>query len=248
MSNLTKNLLLALSLVCAIVLIVFCIQLIVINRGVEPADSGSVISGGSGQEDGEDGDSDIGGEDVINSEDGITGAPLTPRPLPQGIRREILVTPDSWLVVYAGEELFTFEEGNRDWIFTYSAGGEATLEITFILITMQGVEAHAVAFLGDEAEFLGETSIADSLLRGYHVMAHQGTETVEAWIHTLEGSDLSLVFVINYENNEQKEALYEVLSTLEIVGASGFTPSDFTNPGEAALTDPEEGDFAEDYD
>ena len=38
----------------------------------------------------------------------------------------------------------------------------------------------------------------------------------EAWIHLLQDSDLALVFVINYENDQQRDALYDLLSTLDM--------------------------------
>jgi len=222
MSNISKNLLLGLTLVCVIVLIVFCIQLIVLNRGVDPADSGSVIS--SGSQDNEDPEGD--GEEESNGEDpnGIGGTTqVTPRPMPQGTRRELMVTMESVLVVYSRDELFDFEHREIDWWFTYTGGGNAKLEISYVMITPIGVAAHAETFLnnytgGTEAEFTGEESIVGSELRGYHVTALSGGLRYEAWIHTLFDSDLALVFVISYENDQQRDALYEILSTLDMIG------------------------------
>jgi len=222
MSNISKNLLLGLTLVCVIVLIVFCIQLIVLNRGVDPADSGSAISGSSQSNEDTEGD----GEEEPNGEgeDGTNvTAQVTPRPPPQGTRRELMVTMESVLVVYARDDLFDFEHREIDWWFTYTGGGDAKLEISYIMITPIGVAAHAETFLnnytgGTEAEFTGEESIVGSELRGYHVTALSGGLRYEAWIHTLFDSDLALVFVISYENDQQKEALYEILSTLDMIG------------------------------
>jgi len=244
MSAISKNLILALTLVCAVVLIVFCIQLIVINSGVDPMDSRPAITGGSGQE-GE-GDSEENGSD----EEGVGIAQVTPRPDPQGTRRELRVTAESNLVIYTRDEIFDFEESDMSWWFLYSGGGIGTLEITHISISPQGVAATAEAFLnnytgGTEADFNGDESIKGSPLRGYHVSARLGGEVYEAWIHMLLGSDLALVFVINYENDQQRDALYEVLSTLDfiLVGDSNYinpetgSQSDDTDPDDSTLPD-----------
>jgi len=228
MKNISKNLLLALTLVCVIALIVFCIQLIILNRGVEPKEQGSVVTGGSQQEDGapdsnepEDGDTGTNADDVIPDIQ-----QQIPRPPPQGTRRTIMVSDNSRLIIYAQEELFDYDVGDIDWWFTYRGEGNAALGISFEFITFQGVAAHAESFLnsyagGEEASFSGEESIKGSLLRGYHVSTQRGGETYEAWLYPMIGSDISLVFVINYSNDQQRDALYEVLSSMDMEIISG---------------------------
>jgi len=227
MSNITKNLLLALTLVCVIALIVFCIQLIVINRGAEPRDQGAIISGGAQQEDedadpaDEDQDNGEDGDGSMFGDDGFDPDQMLQRPPAQGTRHALLVAEDSRLIIYADEELFDFEEGDLDWWFIYLGGGVATLEIAFTQISPQGAAEHAETFLNnysgsDLSEFTGEDSIQGSPLRGYHVSTWAGDEMYEAWIHLLQDSDLALVFVINYENDQQRDALYDLLSTLDM--------------------------------
>ena len=230
MNNITKNLLLGLTLVCIIAIIVFCIQLIVINRGVTPVEPGTTISGGTQQPAGETGsDSDEGDEDASQGEDRDDGSddeeapPLqnTPRPPPSGARRSFPVTSNSRLIVYSNDDLFDFVQGDLDWWFLYIGEGEATLEIAFEMVTTQGIAAHAETFLinysgSESSQFNGEEIIQGSALRGYHVSANVARGTYEAWLHNLEGSDLALVFVIFYENEMQKNALYEILSSLDI--------------------------------
>ena len=228
MSNITKNLLMALTLVCVIALIVFCIQLIVQNRGVAPREPGATVSGGAQQEDeGSDQDADseepsdgINGDGSTDDFGSFDTAPPTQRPPPQGTRHSIMVTENSRLIIYAREDLFDFEEGDLDWWFLFTGGGLATLEIAFTQVSPQGAAAHAESFLNDysggsASEFTGEELIKGSAVRGYHVTAMAGGEVYEAWIHTLDDSDLALVFVINYTNDAQRDALYEVLSTLD---------------------------------
>jgi len=226
MGQITKNLLLALSLVCVIALIVFCIQLIVINRGVEPVGTGSTISGGSQTGSGDagpasDGEEPPDGNGDIGGEGNIPTPPPTSRPPPTGTRHSIAVTEESRLIIYVREDRFDFEVGELDWWFTYNAGGHATLEIRFEMVTGQGIGAHAESFLNrysndTGAEFTGEENIQGSSLMGYHVISRLDSGTYEAWIHLLESSDLALVFVINYETTQQRDALYEALSSIDI--------------------------------
>jgi len=234
MSNITKNLLLALTLVCIIALVVFCIQLIVLNRGVSPTTPGATVSGGSqqgsqgssGSETNDPDSDDINGEDGFQDDDGYDngGEDHTPpvvRPPPHGTRRTIAVTPDSRLVVYSDDEQFEYVEGDRDWWFIYSGQGEAALEIQFTLIVTQGgISVHTQEFLNNyagstNATVTGEESIHGSSLTGYHASATVGSGTYEVWIHTLTDSDLALAFVIFYENERQRELLYDMLSWLD---------------------------------
>jgi len=225
MNNIIKNMLLALTLICVIALIVFCIQLIVLNRGVESRDTGTTISGGVQQESQ---DENIPEEtDLLNGQDDeavLQPVADTPRPPPQGIRRQLMVTPESRLVIYARDELFEFIVGELEYWFVYTGEGEATLEIAFSSISPQGIVVTAETFLNKysgstTSEFTGEEVIQNSKLNGFHVSTMSGRGIYEAWIHMLADSDLALVFVIFYENDGQRDALYEVLSTLEIISA-----------------------------
>jgi len=216
MSNITKNLLLALSLICVIALIVFCIQLIVLNRGVEPVTPGTVISGdrqdgSSTPQPGNNGQEPPGGPDGNNGNGNNGGdngnvpvIPDTPRPPPQGRRYSLGITDTSRLILYVSDEQFDFIESDLETWFVYNGGGIATLEILFEMVsTAQGVGTHAITFLNrysgsTESEFTGEEAIRGSLVTGYHVFVKEGVETYEAWLHMLDDNDLALVFVINY--------------------------------------------------
>ena len=264
MSSLSKNLLLGLTAACIIAVIVFCIQLIVINSGVDRARPGT-ISTGAGQGDDADGEEPPDGDNG-DGEDGIATPVTTPRPPPQGARYELLITDNSRLLVYARDENFEYEEGDLKWLFTYIAGGSASLEISFTMIPpAQGAAEYTEAFLNRysgaaDAQFLREEMIHGSGINGYHASAIHGGETFEVWIHNLVESDIALAFIIRYENDQQKEALYEVLSTLDIIrlgdafipppdhgidgdGTGGVDGTD-TDGGAAngGETDPPEGD------
>jgi hypothetical protein len=222
--NLTKNLYLALTFACVIALIVFIIQLIVLNTGVEPREPGQTVSGGPQGE--TDPDSDTDGEDPDDegengeSEGEGPNQPI-PRPPPQGTRREIRVAGDTNLVIYAREELFDFTVNELDWLFEYTGVGAASLEISFIDVSTRGITAEAEAFLNSrsgssESVSGGELAIQGSGIIGYQVSVRHAGISYEAWIHDMENTDLALVFLINYQNDEQRDALYEVLSTMDI--------------------------------
>jgi len=203
---------------------------------VAPTEQRPVVSGSSQQEN-ETSESENGEEDADGEEDtGNANIPSTPRPPPQGLRRQIRVSQSNLLILYARDELFDFEERDFDWWFLYTGGGLATLEIKHTMIGPQGIETHAVSFLnqyagGTEAVYNGEDSIGGSDLRGHHVTTRHGNENYEAWIHILLDSDLALAFVICYENDQQKDALYEVLSTLmmEALQSPGAGGADAAN-------------------
>jgi len=227
MGNLTKNLLLALTLVCVIALIVFFVQLIVLNRGVEPREHGTTISDGSQLDDEkEDPDAETTGDETPDADeaDGDNEpAQTTQRPPPQGKRHELLVAADTEtkLTVYAREELFEFVENETNWEFLYLGEGNASLEIGFMFVSARGLAVDAETYLsnytdGAASEFEGEQSIQDSGLRGYYLSAQHGGISYEAWIHALPASDLALVFVISYINSQQRDALYEILSSMEM--------------------------------
>ena len=224
MTNITKNLLLALTLVCTIALIVFLVQLIVLNRGVEPREPEASIAGGAQQEDPDSGANGDGSEDGENGDgtDENDPALMTPRPPPQGARHELSVEENTTLIIYAKEELFEFSRDVlEDWWFTYTGAGTATLEISLKLVSPQRIAADVVSLLKNyipddtPSEFGGEQSIQGSPVMGFHVLARHGGRIYEAWLHDMQ-SDIALVFIINYENDQQRDALYELLSTLDM--------------------------------
>ncbi|MDR2590083.1 MAG: hypothetical protein LBC71_03730 [Oscillospiraceae bacterium] len=214
MNHIFKNFLLGLTLVCVIAIIVFSIQLIVINSGIEPDDG--LIPDGSNVNDPDDDNGDNGNDPENNGDDDPA---LTPNLDPQGMRHSFLVSDNTNLVIFAKEELFDFEENDLDWWFLYTGGGIATLEIRHLFVTAQSIAIEAEVFLnnytdGALTEYLGLDSIRGSFINGHHARAEKDGTTYEVWIHDLVNSDLALVFVISYENNEQRDALYEMLNTM----------------------------------
>jgi len=146
----------------------------------------------------------------------------TPRPQPQGERNELTIPGAQTLIVYAREELFEYSRNDFDWRFEYTREGDAALEIRIIAVTLQGIASDAEIFLanyteGATPEHGNEITFEGFPLEGYFVTAQRGGVTYEALVHPLTDSEFALVFVINYQNEQQKEALYEVLSYIDLV-------------------------------
>lgn len=224
MSGISKNLFMVLSVVCAIALVVFLIQLIVLNRDSEPRDIETVVSEGSGDRDGQ---NQGGDEDNVGSGSITDFVPTpTPRPPPQGQEYILPVDPstNTMLSIYAAEEKFDFFENLNDWTFAYKNGGDVSLVISFTGMSPQGgggsdAETFLNDILGEEiAEFKGSYSIVDSDMTGFNAQAQKDGRTYEVWLYRLEGNDLNLAlaFCINYEFNTQMDDLYEVLSSMSI--------------------------------
>ena len=100
MGNISRNLILALSLVCVIILIVFCVESIRINRNVERRSPGTMMSvrspskaGDKTEKPDEDTDDDensaAGDDNAASEENNAVNIPEnTPRPVPVGKRYE----------------------------------------------------------------------------------------------------------------------------------------------------------------
>jgi len=211
MSNLPKNLLLALTLACLIALVAFFIQLIIINTGVDepPTTVSSGQPNNDSANDGSDSDSDL-----------IRTPP--PHALPPeriGTRHELLVTGNTGLIIYADEERFDFTENDSNWTFEFTGLGTASLEIALMIISEQGLAADAVSFLRSHTGISdvdpgGDVQILNSPLRGYYVTAHSDYAIYEAWFHNLQSDGLALVFVVNYGIELQRDAIYRVLNSM----------------------------------
>lgn len=233
MSKTVKNILLVFTLICAIVLIVFCIELFLINRSSD-GEPGSSISNGApgGNTNGEPGGGSPGegssAEEDPNAGNQPPDEPETAPPPPDGVRYELMISNTNKLILYVKDELFDYVDNETDWWYHYTGGGNAKLEIGATFVPpITSSEEHA-AFLisgyadSDDLTIGGEQTVGGSAIRGYHITANKGGETYELWMHDLSDSgfdSLSIIFIINYSNDTQKNALYEVLDTLEIMQA-----------------------------
>ena len=236
MNKIVKNLLIVFTLLCAIVLAVFFVELIILNRssggdedGPSMSDSSSENPGdetaGSGtpgtdtpEEPGQNGDPD-------QSE--IVDIPEEPTQPPVGKRYELPMSDETkTLIIYAEEELFEYAVNEFDWEFRYSGSGKASLVIAYDYVTPPaGINDLAATFLtnylnGGESTVIGKGQIGASQLSGIHVVGEADKETYEVWIHEpFDGSEFgnTVTFVINYENETQKNVLYDLLDTMKML-------------------------------
>jgi len=223
MSKTTKNVLIVITFICVIVLVAFAIELLRLNRGKEnPAGSGSSISVTSPAADAAktaDPTPSGNGSAQEDSEDEPVQLPLRRT----GRRYELLYSETKMLVLYADEELFELTETYEGYMFSYTKEGNASLEICLTYIpngAEKGAESYLNGYLeGNDSFVSGLGPIRRSALSGVFVSGVKDGETFEAWIHDIsdDHSDMGVAFVIRYKNNEQKNALYGVLDSLELI-------------------------------
>ena len=148
MNKTVKNIVMVFTLVTAIFLIVFCVELILVNRENErdSADASAAASGGDSEENGENGEPDDqepydNGADTNGTENGDEGE-QNGEETPDASRFELpmlLEEEAMTLIIYADEAIFDFEVGDRDdWFFTYTGDGQASLRISFDFISPAG--------------------------------------------------------------------------------------------------------------
>ena len=233
MNKMLKNAIAIFAAICAIVLIIFCIELYVLNR--EPDDgggTGSSLSGdaGNGDEKGKDGANDTSETQPANGmarpgddNDGqASQPPATPTSPPTGKQHTRLVSESEQLVFYVDEDIFDYTELNDGYLYEYTGGGEATLEISFAFIKY-GPEELAEGFLdgfvgagGTTVEGTGQIGL--SSLRGVHATGEKDGENYEAWIYSFaEGDELGVSFTLHYKSVEQKNALYAMFDHMSLV-------------------------------
>ncbi|MCL2227962.1 MAG: hypothetical protein FWB97_10140 [Oscillospiraceae bacterium] len=234
MTKTVKNIVMAFTLVATIFLVVFCVELFLVNR--EAGDSGAeaTVSTEPPYEDGENGEPyDENDQEPQEGEPPHENGDEDEVPDPEGpeypleaTRLELpMLAPELTLVVYVDESLFHVETGDFYWAFEYEGGGEASLRISFDFITPPGIRSLAERFLyghldGGDSLVLGERFIGDSALRGFAVVGdHEDGRTYEAWIHSLTGDQdtgMAVVFVANFQNEEQQSAIHTILSSMEM--------------------------------
>ena len=230
MSKTIKNVLLGFTLLCVIILIIFTVELIVLNRnsgaagnsGNRSISSGiSTPSGASAVADGIDQalQSSAGSDSTPDQNESSPGASSAQS---TGKRYKLLYSVAESLILYADEELFEYDDTNgSDSVFTYTGGGDASLRVSFEGIPL-GVEKCAESLLdkyldGNESSVGDMGQILHSSLSGVFVTGVNDGETFEAWVNGIADNDIGVAFVIRYHTDEQKNALYAVLDTLSLV-------------------------------
>jgi len=227
MNRTGKALLLLLTFVCVIVLIIFCVELLLINRdNDDPADSGPTAPAAETrpQEPDYPPPDDDNGNGDDDSYAPADEAPPTEIPEPIGTQFLIPVPgPGNMaLILYVYEELFEHREEELSDIFTYTGAGNASLEIR--MIQMQyGDDIFARDFLEEsfdvpDSAVVGVRHVGTSPLEGILVMGQLDDEDFDVWIYSIPGTaDLGLAFILRFENNIQRSALELIINTLYLV-------------------------------
>ena len=222
MSKTIKNVLLGFTLVCVIMLVIFIVELFVVNRNTpdrrenEPALSSNNQTGA-----GKDADtlSDVPTDSDLepeNKENLSTESPVQPT----GTLCKLAYSLAETLTLYYDEEIFEHDsQQEMADTFTYIDGGEASLQVLFKSLPL-GAERSAASILnayldGNESNVGGEGPIRRSSLSGIYVSGVNNGVTYEAWVHTIS-KDIGMAFIIKYTDNEQRNDLYAILDTLAL--------------------------------
>jgi len=233
MSKTMRSAVIVFTMLCSIVLVVFLIQLLVINRGngelnvpgppeyVSPPTAGTGTGGpsNSGQT------RPDAGQDGENPDN--TNQPDDDRPPPVGKKYSFEMPDDMLLIVYADDELFSLSESDSEdviGIFKFEGSGTATLTISFVYMR-EGVEEYATSFLendfGIEDAVVGEDEfIRSSPLRGVSVIGEDNGNTYEVWFYRFPDApveDTGLAFILFYQNDMHKYNLYDIVDSLDII-------------------------------
>jgi len=128
------------------------------------------------------------------------------------------------LAFTADESLFTFDPFDTGYRLIYMFDEDIALEISFLEMD-RSASAIAPGFLDDYFNFTGGEFVIDGLrqvgnaspIMGSYVSASRDGETYEAWIVDPRLDDFGFAIVINYRTEAQRDMLYSILDTMEIV-------------------------------
>lgn len=230
-----KRIILGFTILCSIFLIFFLVELIRLNRDSGDRDSGAAMSEGSQNGNGGGAEPDrqdteaSGGDGSDQSPDGnmdVRPPAGNQRPAPTGTRHESDLPESMKLVFYADRDLFNHFEHEEEYIpdiLRYRGTGTAELQVHYIMITGD-IKTYAQSYLAvnfgvNEPEFSVADYIGLSQLRGVMVFGANDGLNYEAWLHSFTkpgAEDLGLAFILSYQNNEQKAALYDVLDSMDV--------------------------------
>lgn len=233
MSKMLRNGIVVFAAICAVVLVIFCIELFVLNRnpddgaGNEPSLSESAANSGGessgGQENPPDKQQEP-GKGAGQTGNGAKDQPTQPPPPPTGTRKERLVSADTKLVLYIDEDVFDESEQNEGYLYKYKGVGTATLEITIAYIQFDAgsfAGSFLDGYVGPGGTSAGETSyIGRSPLEGIHVSGELDGEKYEAWVYSFpDADDWGVSFTLHYRSDEQRDALYTILDSMSMIPA-----------------------------
>ena len=239
MSKTLKNIITAFSALCMIVLVVFCVELFLLNRD-SSAGRNSTLSNGESNDPLDDaptestvlifddltGSRDPVFSDTFGDENSIQIAGPAVPPPPNAQRESFMLSPNiAELVFYVDMELFDLVDLGDGLYYSYLSDDNVGLEIGFAFVHPQGgisflAENYLNNYLdGGESVVLGERPIGRSQVRGIFVSGDNQNVTYNAWLISLANYDLdtlALVVVVKYESEAQSEVLNSILDTMFI--------------------------------
>jgi hypothetical protein len=252
MSKVTKNVVMVFTLFCVVMLIIFCVELFLLNRDRDDRPDVTISSNGENVP--------TNGEEMQNIDDLLQNIPpdetepaldippdndqpdgvITTTP-PQGAHPHTVLLPPGTaeLTFFVEIEYFEREElgDGNGWLFTYLQGEDAWLEVGFMLVPPQGgILEIAQTFLdnylddGDYSNFEGERAVANSTVRGLFVTGESEGVTYDAWLRDLADlgeSTLALIFVTRHSTDEERDILYRILDTMSIQMLIEEDPEDY---------------------
>ena len=238
MSNTVKKATLIFTLLCVLVVIVFSVELVLLNRGRENTGLAALEPPHASNPHEDEPTQPNQPPPEEPPENGGEEPPEQTEPTEVLTRVELELVSDSAIIIYIDEEMFENTALDLTWLFSHTEEeSEASLEISLIYMS-HGAEAYARSVLdgyleGGTSNFVGERDIASSNSRGFYAVGRKDTETYAAWIialNSVEGNNLGVAIIINYSNNDHRDMLYSVLDTLEII--TQYEQEDTTDEGD----------------
>ena len=242
MSKVVKNLLFAFTIICAFALAIFLIQLLVLNSGSgessgeNPSPSAPLTTGnGSPSPSAPTNTGSARPETASPSgSSNPSGSQNTEEPRADGTTYEFdMPGGRTKLVLFVEEESegqqFDFIEPDPEnegelGVLSFKGNGTAALELHFSFLP-DGVITYAEESLdryvgSDGSVVIGDTPVGGSSLRGISVTGTKDRLTYEAWILSFSDigfDDVGLDIVIYYQNPLQRDALYAIVDSMEMI-------------------------------
>jgi len=212
MNKTVKKLITVFTLLCALLLIVFAVELFRANRGRDETGEPELPLVAETEPDDDPPAENDPPPPIEETEPDVSEVE------PTGTRHELEMLGGLSLALYVDDTLFEHEANDMSYTFRYA---DALLEISVIPMP-DGPERMYRDFLDDyfdytggDIDFYGRVPIGASPLTGYFVSATSGGETYQAWLTEFADSpEFGVAFVVNFHNEAQRDAIYNILDTM----------------------------------
>ena len=237
MNKTLKILIMFFSVVCLAVLVVFCVELFLQNRGVE---RGVIQAPAVTTDDSNDQPPDYNDNEEYQPQEEEPPEDIPPEPLLEW--REIIM-PSGEFVLGMYVDINSFEHDDTEEVvdsFIYlGEGATAFLGIHMVRIPEES-DNYAIEFMEnsfgvqgvpDEMYYYDEryriTFIGDSDLSGVYAIAIEEEVTYETWILAIPYTDnLGVAITIRWQNDTQRIGLEAILNTMELLPISDMNDND----------------------